>query len=79
MKGKSVPLFFNRGKNLITTRTITIDADPFEQKVTLSFTPKEFGTHAFSVSLPPQPGEQITPKQSKRIQSRRADATRSAF
>jgi uncharacterized membrane protein len=59
MKGKSVPLFFNRGKNLIATRTIAIDGDPFEQKVTLSFTPKELGTHTFSVSLPPQPGEQI--------------------
>ena len=60
MKGKSVPLFFNRDKNLIMTRTIAIDADPFEQKVTLSFTPKDLGIHAFSVSLPPQPGEQIT-------------------
>ncbi len=60
MKGKSVPLFFNRDKNLIATRTIAIDADPFEQKVTLSFTPKDLGIHAFSVSLPPQPGEQIT-------------------
>ncbi len=60
MKGKSVPLFFNRGKNLITTRTVAIDADSFEQKVTLSFTPKELGTHGFSVSIPAQPGEQIT-------------------
>src|SRR6266540_1612022 len=34
MKGKSVPLFFNRGKNLITTRTVAIDADSFEQKIT---------------------------------------------
>ena len=65
MKGKSVPLFFNRGKNLITTRAIAIDADPFEQKVTLSFTPKELGTHAFSVSLPVQPGEQITQNNQK--------------
>jgi uncharacterized membrane protein len=65
MKGKSVPLFFNRGKNLIATRTIAIDADPFEQKVTLSFTPKELGTHTFSVSLPPQPGEQITQNNQK--------------
>src|SRR6266540_1937998 len=60
MKGRSVPLFFNRGKNLITTRTVAIDADSFEQKVTLSFTPKELGTHGFSVSIPTQPGEQIT-------------------
>jgi uncharacterized membrane protein len=65
MKGKSVPLFFNRGKNLITTRAIAIDADPFEQKVTLSFTPKELGTHAFSVSLPVQPGEQISQNNQK--------------
>jgi uncharacterized membrane protein len=60
LKGKSVPLFFNRGKNLITTRNVAVDADAFEQKVTLSYTPKELGTHAFSVSLPAQPGEQIT-------------------
>src|SRR5258705_63781 len=65
MKGKTVPLFFNRGKNLITTRAIAINADPFEQKVTLSFTPKELGTHAFSVSLPAQPGEQITQNNQK--------------
>ena len=60
MKGKSLPLYFNRGKNLITTRNIAIDADPFEQKITLSFTPKDLGTHGFSVSMPAQPGEQIT-------------------
>lgn len=60
MKGKTVPLFFNRGKNLVTTRPIAIDSDLFEQKVTLSFTPRELGTHGFSVSIPSQPGEQIT-------------------
>jgi uncharacterized membrane protein len=60
MKGKSVPLFFNRGKNLVTTRTIAIDSDPFEQRITLSFTPKDLGTHGFSLSIPSQPGEQIT-------------------
>src|ERR1044071_1500080 len=65
MKGKSVPLFFNRGKNLIATRTIAIDGDPFEQKVTLSFTPKDLGIHVFSVSLPAQPGEQITQNNQK--------------
>src|SRR6185369_4638862 len=65
LKGKSVPLFFNRGKNLITTRAIAIDADPFEQKVTLSFTPKELGTHSFSVEIPAQPGEQIAQNNQK--------------
>ncbi len=67
MKGKTVPLFFNRGKNLVTTRPIAIDADPFEQKVTLSFTPKELGTHAFSVSIPAQAGRADHPEQPKGI------------
>ena len=65
MKGRTVPLFFNRGKNLITTRQIAIDSDLFEQKVTLSFTPKELGTHGFSISIPGQAGEQITPNNQK--------------
>jgi len=74
MKGRSVPLFFNRGKNLISTRSMVIDADPFEQKVTLSFTPKELGTHAFSVSMPAQ-----TPKvrSSAPIPARRVKAVAS--
>ncbi|MGH7852626.1 MAG: glutamine amidotransferase [Candidatus Binatia bacterium] len=65
MKGRTVPLYFNRGKNLITTRPITIDSDLFDQKVTFSFTPKELGTHGFSVSIPAQAGEQITPNNQK--------------
>src|SRR4051794_32290422 len=60
MKGRSVPLYFNRGRGLVTSRTISIDADPFSQKITLAFTPKEIGTHNFSLSIPNQPGEQIT-------------------
>ncbi len=60
LKGKTLPLYFNRGKNLIITRSLTIDADPFEQKLTLGFTPKDLGTHSFSLNLPTQPGEQIT-------------------
>ena len=60
LKGKSVPLYFNRGKNLITSRPVAIDSDSFEQKITFSFNPKELGTHSFSLSIPAQPGEQIT-------------------
>jgi uncharacterized membrane protein len=60
LKGKTVPLYFNRGRNLITSRSVNIDADTFEHKMTLSFTPKELGTHSFSLSLPAQPGEQIS-------------------
>ena len=60
MKGRTVPLYFNRGRGLVTSRTITIDADSFSQKITLAFTPKEIGTHNFSLSVPNQPGEQIT-------------------
>ena len=65
MKGKSVPLFFNRGKNIVTTRNVAVDSDSFEQKVTLSFTPKDLGTHGFSVSIPTQAGEQIIQNNSK--------------
>ncbi len=65
LKGKSLPLYFNRGRNLITTRSVTVDADPFEQKLTLSFTPKEIGTHSFSLNVPTQPGEQITQNNQK--------------
>ncbi len=65
LKGKTVPLYFNRGKNLITTRSVIIDNDSFEQKITLSFTPKEIGTHSFSLAIPAQPGEQITQNNQK--------------
>ncbi len=65
LRGKSVPLYFNRGRNLITSRSVTVDADPFEQKLTLSFTPTELGTHRFSVNLPVQPGEQISQNNQK--------------
>jgi hypothetical protein len=41
LKGKTFPLYFNRGKNLITSRSISVNADPFEQKITFSFTPKK--------------------------------------
>jgi len=59
LKGKTVPLYFNRGKSLITSRSVRIDADPFEQTITLGFTPKEIGAQSFSLTIPIQPGEQI--------------------
>ena len=65
LKGKTFPLYFNRGKNLITSRSISVDADPFEQKITLSFMPKEIGTHGFSLQIPVQSGEQITQNNQK--------------
>jgi uncharacterized membrane protein len=65
MKGRTVPLLFNRGRNLVATRQIAIDSDLFEQTITLAFTPKEIGTHAFSVSIPAQADEQITPNNQK--------------
>lgn len=60
LKGKVIPLYFNRGRNLITSRSIAINTDLFEQKITLSFTPKELGTLGFSLDMPAQPGEQLT-------------------
>jgi uncharacterized membrane protein len=67
LKGKTVPLYFNRGRNLITSRSVSIDADSFEQKITLSFTPKELGTHSFSLALPVQAGEQISQNNQKEL------------
>jgi len=60
LKGKTVPLYFNRGKSLITSRSVSIDADAFEQTLTLGFTPREIGAQSFSLTIPTQPGEQIT-------------------
>jgi uncharacterized membrane protein len=65
LKGKTLPLYFNRGKNLITSRSISVNADPFEQKITFSFMPKEIGTHSFSLQIPVQSGEQITQNNQK--------------
>jgi uncharacterized membrane protein len=65
LKGKTLPLYFNRGKNLITSRPISVNADPFEQKITFSFMPKEIGTHSFSLQIPVQSGEQITQNNQK--------------
>lgn len=59
LEGKKVPLYFTRGRNLISTRTITIDRDPFKQHVTLTYTPKEIGAHSFTLRLPSQIEEQI--------------------
>jgi uncharacterized membrane protein len=60
LKGKTIPLYFNRGRNLVTSQSVLVDADPFERKLTLSYTPRELGTHSFVVSFPVQPGEQIS-------------------
>ena len=60
LAGKTVPLYFNRGRNLVSRRSITIDRDLFEQRVTLTHTPKEIGPQSFILSIPTQPGEQIT-------------------
>lgn len=60
LSGKTIPLYFNRGRSLVARRSLTIDRDPFEQRVTLSYTPREIGSHSFSLSLPPQIGETIT-------------------
>ncbi len=59
LTGKTVPLYFTRGRNLISTRSITIDRDPFEQQITLTYTPKKIGPLSFTLSLPTQVGEQI--------------------
>ncbi|MBI2360472.1 MAG: hypothetical protein HYV04_16475 [Deltaproteobacteria bacterium] len=59
LAGKTVPLYFNHGKSLIASRSITIDRDPFETRLSLSYTPREIGPHSFTLSIPVQPGEAI--------------------
>jgi uncharacterized membrane protein len=60
LKGKTLAVFFNRDKSLISTRSLTVDQDRYEQKIALAYTPKEIGSQAFTLSIPLQPGEQIT-------------------
>jgi len=61
---------FNRGKNLIPLGAIAIRADPFEQKGTISFTPKELGPIAFSGSWPGSRASKITQNNPQRFKSR---------
>jgi uncharacterized membrane protein len=60
LAGKTIPIYFNRGQNLLSSRNLTIDKDAFVQRVTFSYTPKEIGSHSLTLSIPPQSGEQIT-------------------
>ncbi len=65
LEGKEIPLYFTRGRNLISTRSITIDGDPFKKQVSLTYTPKEIGPHSFSIKIPSQAGEHITQNNQK--------------
>jgi uncharacterized membrane protein len=57
--GRTIPIYLNRGQNLLSSRNISIDKDTFTQRVTFSYTPKEIGSHSFTLTVPLQPGEQI--------------------
>lgn len=59
LAGVQVPLYFNLGRNLISTHPITIDRDAYENRVTLNYTPRELGAHGFTLTLPEQAGESI--------------------
>ncbi len=59
MAGVEVPLYFNLGRNLISTHPITIDRDAYQNRVTLNYTPRELGAHGFTLTLPEQGGESI--------------------
>ncbi len=59
MAGVQVPLYFNLGRNLISTHPIAIDRDAYENRVTLNYTPRELGAHGFTLTLPEQAGESI--------------------
>ena len=59
MAGVQVPLYFNLGRNLVSTHPITIDRDPYENRITLNYTPRDLGAHGFTLTLPEQSGEII--------------------
>lgn len=59
LSGTTIPLYFNLGRNLISTHPITIDGDAFEEQLTLNYTPRDIGAHAFSLTIPIQAGEKI--------------------
>ena len=44
---QDIPLYFNRGKNLITSRSISVNADPFEQKSPSALRQKKSALTAF--------------------------------
>ena len=73
MAGVEVPLYFNLGRNLISTHPITIDRDAYENRVTLNYTPRELGAHGFTLTMPEQGGESIAGNNRKtfRMQVRR--------
>ena len=73
MAGVEVPLYFNLGRNLISTHPITIDRDAYENRVTLNYTPRELGAHGLTLTLPEQRGESIAGNNRKafRMQVRR--------
>ena len=59
MAGVQVPLYFNLGRNLVSTHPITIDRDAYENRITLNYTPRDLGAHGFTLTLPEQSGEII--------------------
>lgn len=59
LAGVRAPLYFNVGRNLISTHPITIPDDVYEDRVTLHYTPRELGAHGFTLTLPVQGGESI--------------------
>ena len=65
LRGKEVPVYFKQGRNLITTQTLNINSDPFEQQVSLTHVPREIGPHSFVVDIPVQTGELIAQNNQK--------------
>ena len=59
LAGANVPLYFNLGRNLISTHPIAIDRDAYQNRVTLNYTPRELGAHGFTLTLPELAGESI--------------------
>jgi uncharacterized membrane protein len=56
-KGKRVTLVLKRGGQVLSTRRVLLNKDPFDESVTFTFTPKEAGQFRLSVEAFSQLGE----------------------
>jgi len=63
--GRTVTVLLQRGGTVIGRQTLRLGADARKQTVRFTFVPKQVGTFAYTVSVPPLPGE-VTARNNRR-------------
>ncbi len=58
--GITVPVVLKSGSKILSAKGVSIRRNPEEVFASFSFTPEEVGSHALSISVPPQFGESLT-------------------